>query len=458
MAYHAMTRTACILILLFPLCLFGQYVEFHGSVLDQDGHPLVGANVYVSNDFGAYTDNAGLYAFLVPADVLAEGDTLLVHATYIGFGAGSVQVAIEGQKKIEVSFSLMESSFLLETVTVSTTPQVKFASPDEWILDFVFEGDGLMILTRRGSSIYLKYQDEIENIVQSVEIPHAAFRLERSCMGDLHVIGESLCTQVAYLEGSFILVDHYEAGKFTEVIEPCNYHTEHGELIFGHYHDFNQSIMYRQFATDGKIRWQHHVFQEEQVEYAYDEFRRLLKVYEQQVTARDGNAINYDFPIENVLENNNWEGDLMDLVIDNRTMKYVSYFSNIVTKEIYAPLFVYRGEVVIFDQLNEFLVAYQLPEMDRSRKVPLQYISEYGAVKEILQDVRTEKIYAKMTSGKNLKLLEINPFDGKTIHAHTLPTDLHFETRLKMRDGILYYLAQEHANKPHKRIYQQKVL
>ena len=450
-------KSIFIVLFLFPFGLAAQYLKVEGYVLGQDNDPLAGANVYFSNDFGDYTDENGFFTFQVPQSVLPANDSVLIHTSYIGYIPQSKVIFPGNRGGAEVVFHLSRDSYLLETVTISTSPQVKYKSDDEWVLDFVFEGDGLLILTKKGSSVFLKYQDGIERTTGSIEIPHQADRLERSCMGDLHVIGETLCSQVAFEKGGFTLVDQYPSEKFAEVVEPCVYYTAHGEFIFGHNQDFNQSVLYRQFAPEGKLRWRHHVYDEAQVAYAYGEFRRLLKVYEQQVASRDPNSINYDFPIENLLENQEWDGNLMDLVIDNTTMKYVSYFSNIVMKEIYAPLFVYRGEVVIFDQLNESLVAYQLPQMEQVREVPLAYIQETGTVKEILQDVQTEKLYAKTTSGKNLKLMEINPFDGTIVHEHNLPTDLHFETGLKMRDGILYYLAQPHPDKPHKRIYQQKV-
>ncbi len=97
--------------------------EVSGTVVDQDGNPLPGANVIVKGtSTGAQTDFDGNFTVKVP-----EGRTILV-VSYVGFQKN--EVSVEGKSNVEVQ--LVPDAAQLDAVVVVGTrgkPRTSFDSP-----------------------------------------------------------------------------------------------------------------------------------------------------------------------------------------------------------------------------------------------------------------------------------------------------------------------------------------
>ena len=85
------------LLLLLPGVAMAQYVTITGTVTDNDGEALIGANVIIQSlVLGASTDITGTYSFEVPASRI--GQTVTLRALYIGYSeqARAVTITAEG--------------------------------------------------------------------------------------------------------------------------------------------------------------------------------------------------------------------------------------------------------------------------------------------------------------------------------------------------------------------------
>ena len=100
-----------------PLALFAQTGTVAGRVTDQDGNPLVGANVLiVGTNMGAATGMDGDYSM---ASVTA-GD-YKVSANYIGYATSSEQVSVLAGSVTELNFSLRASAIDMNEIVVTGT-------------------------------------------------------------------------------------------------------------------------------------------------------------------------------------------------------------------------------------------------------------------------------------------------------------------------------------------------
>ena len=105
-----MKRLATIFLLcLMSSALFAQNIQVHGTVLDNEGYPQIGAGVFqkgTSN--GTVTDLDGRYSLSVPADAVL---------VYSFQGFSDVEEAVNGRETIDVTMNL-DSQFLEEVVVV----------------------------------------------------------------------------------------------------------------------------------------------------------------------------------------------------------------------------------------------------------------------------------------------------------------------------------------------------
>ena len=98
-------------VFLAPIVLFGQSVV--GVVTDNDGKPLVEANVVVDGtDKGGVTDNSGKYTI----DVGAEG-TFTLTASFIGYSSATLDVVV-GDIVGTLNFNLEEVVLTMSALEV----------------------------------------------------------------------------------------------------------------------------------------------------------------------------------------------------------------------------------------------------------------------------------------------------------------------------------------------------
>ncbi len=110
-------KTLFALLLCMPIVALGQTGTISGTVMDTDGQPLAGANVFISAiSQGASANINGEYVIeSVPAG------TYTVDASFLGFKNESQQVTVTAGQTATVNFRLTADAVLLDAVVVTGT-------------------------------------------------------------------------------------------------------------------------------------------------------------------------------------------------------------------------------------------------------------------------------------------------------------------------------------------------
>jgi len=107
-----------LLLLFFPVLVLGQGLKIKGKVTDNNGEPLLGANVMIAEfTIGAATDIDGNYVFEVPS-ANVNGQEVVLTASYIGFKQKRSSIVLRGNT-LEVNFVLEEDIFKSEEIVVT---------------------------------------------------------------------------------------------------------------------------------------------------------------------------------------------------------------------------------------------------------------------------------------------------------------------------------------------------
>lgn len=119
-----------ICLLLIPGMAWAQTATISGSVVDEDGEPLIGANVLIEElVIGASTDLSGRYTFEVPS-AQVKGQVVTLRAGYIGFSPETREITLEAGEQRQ-DFTLLPDLLNLDEVVVTgvteATPAKKLA-------------------------------------------------------------------------------------------------------------------------------------------------------------------------------------------------------------------------------------------------------------------------------------------------------------------------------------------
>ena len=107
-----------ITVLVFTSFVFAQST-IEGTVSDDSGNPLVGANVTVDGtSFGAATGADGDYTIDIPSGTV-DGNTVVVSASYIGYKSATASVDVPVGGSVNLVFSLAVDAIGLKAVVVT---------------------------------------------------------------------------------------------------------------------------------------------------------------------------------------------------------------------------------------------------------------------------------------------------------------------------------------------------
>ena len=107
-----------ITVLVFTSFVFAQST-IEGTVSDDSGNPLVGANVTVDGtSYGAATDADGVYSINIPSGTV-DGSTVVVSASYIGYKSATASVDVPVGGSVNLVFSLAVDAIGLKAVVVT---------------------------------------------------------------------------------------------------------------------------------------------------------------------------------------------------------------------------------------------------------------------------------------------------------------------------------------------------
>ena len=120
---------AFVFALLLPVLVFGQQTTVMGTITDDEGEPLIGANVLIGElVIGASSDLDGNYSFQVPAQHV--GETFELSARYVGYSEQARMITITAgtmTEDFQLALDLLSLDELVVTGVSEATPKKKLA-------------------------------------------------------------------------------------------------------------------------------------------------------------------------------------------------------------------------------------------------------------------------------------------------------------------------------------------
>ena len=463
-------RGAQITILKYKNLLFVVFMLFHwwnnygqdsgflvsGSVMDaRSGAPIENVNITVTgSQEGTTTNKLGQFSIWIKT---LPFELVFSHVAY-----ENASLYYDHSPLQALRINLEERTEPLTGVTItSQNIDTIYADRVYSVLDYELCEEGIMLLIfkSRLARSELRFQDYSGHVLHELKVlPTKPLALFKDCLGEIHLLSHDKAYQITTGKSGLVLYPPYSIDHFHEVMSSCKFMI--GEKVYFEVMGFQELVnqYYYVTTTDTTSHLLAVSIDHEKLGFLRQNPENYLPEYP--ATGPD--------PIESF---NGTAGDLRLLRMIRNKEAELRFNKLAYLSPIFAPSFALQDSVVIFDHPNNLIRIYDqydsligtTPiEYHLSRKNDSVSGLVYGLakptkwLKEIYLDEIKNKAY---TTFQNLNgtrdLKEIDLHTGKTSYILNIPFP--YVQKIKIRDGMLYYVYKGFGESQRKKLFRQRI-
>ena len=129
--------------------------------------------------------------------------------------------------------------------------------------------------------------------------------------------------------------------------------------------------------------------------------------------------------------------------------------TEIMYKPVYAPLFVLKDTIFIFNHQSGNIETYR-NQGKPIKETAITYQNDEDWAKQLIVDYTTKDVYAVFKKKNSISLGKIDLKTGKIAGKTTIP-DLIFIEKIQINNGDVYFLYKNFINDDFKRLYKMKL-
>lgn len=438
-------KISILLIILSFISLIGigQQIEVTGKVYDKIQPDVVIPNVKIHSssnpDVEVTTNENGIYSIKLSLNSI---DTLFF--THVGFETTySVLSYAKKKKALKNNTSILLNKSMsyheLKTFVVNSKKiDTVYGSTLHSVEDFLMTNDGNLLLLayertlKKGAKIVLT--DPNQKDITEATVPGDALYLYMDYAEVPYVICENKIYSIEITRNeirfnSISENDFYEF--YHRVIDTigCNYY----------YSTFNELYPAVSFVVTNRNDTSH----KELIEIKDDFMMELYRAQYKYVSGRD-KLWAYRKELETGIDKEIWIGA-------------TSFTQDILYKPVYAPLFIIRDTVHVFDQYKKLLYKFDSFH-NLLDSVKLDFVQENLKEKfeqPLILDKEQDKVYGLYNKGGFFYIKSINCQDGKILKELKLGN--RFVERIKIFNGKVYYIYRPYESLQKKFIYSEEI-
>jgi len=433
-----------LMLLFFAIQIYSQdsSFTFRGKVIDfASKTPLAHVGIQINGTLrGTETDSSGHFTLFI------TGERKLLKFSLLGYE--TVYVNPYSQPGKEYLVPMKQKARLMSEVSVTANAiQPMAKSKRSYVLDYDFYNDDILLISYgiTKSSYKLVLINEQADTLSIIKTPEMPVKLFKDCLGNHYIVCEENIYQVYYDNTSLRLLPPKSIKDLENVLLPCiaqdssNLYliAKEGSYLVTNtaFHDFysnNTSLTYYFINKEQKLKKQLlTVVDEETLRMKADE-RRLLDAKEQ---GRAGDA-------QGRIMNPKSKSDTRAKTSNHRNKSILKSFDiifseTIVFKEIFAPLYVIKGKLYVFDFVNSKLQSFS-PSGDLLKESGMTLHKDLKWKRYMCIDETLNKAYTLFEKNGISELKEIDLKTGKECHSEKIP--LVFAENIKINNGSIYFL------------------
>ena len=453
---HIPDKTLYLALLMCFICYFLPYATYaqdhdliQGRVIDKSTEaPLSGAHISLQgSSLGTISGPDGSFR------IMADQWPVTLKITHIGYEEMLFNIT-KGMSDHEVILGLEFKPEMLEGVTITDQKvELIYKSPSFSVLDFEFHPYGIMLLIYRNS---LKRADLVllsmmeDTLATMKDLPGRAISLFRDCRQTLHYVATDTAYQIHFTGKDLKLIYPVHFIEFNVISNAFNAYLDH-KFYYGTMRMQNQVIQYIRYDSLAQ------------------DYQPFWTVADQATLQILKDNPTHHYLLGNLVKSRNAEEDFnlflmgsyasaedqrLSLNLSRNASTEAHYLKNCVYKPVYAPLFTYHGNLVVFNHPND-RIEIITDKGECLSNVPITYQHDDNWGRLILKDDIREEFYTVEIENTRSSLRLIDPGNGKRGSLNLL-----HHTQVKkilVRNGYAYFTYHQPGTLERTMLFRQKL-
>ena len=418
---------------------FSQTITVKGKIVDEDNEGIKGAIIIYGHQLDNYylkTNQNGDYEFKVD---LSQLDTITFK--HYGFDTKTIVISKKQKKRIknnELIINVTLSYHTFDEVVVSFTPKKVFGSQNYSVADFEwYDTNKLVLLTyeknqKKGS--VLRLVDSTSKVLDRYYIDEETIELKRDYRGNIHLITKNNVFWIL-INNDVFSVYREDTKFYYQYLAPV-LDTIQDRIYYTNYSDKFPAFNYIEYnKTDSLYKTLIAVIDEPMMEQYRSEFK-FVDVRTQLWAHRK--------EIETGIDKEIWVGATV-------------FTNSLYYQPLYAPLFVQKDSVYIFDHYKNKLFKY-IPTKGVVDSLRITYhiqSKKSGWEQPLIQDKISGKIYAMFMRGgyTYLSLIDLNTgYISKTFKLY-----YKYVEKIQIINNEVFYIYRPFESVQKKYIYKETI-
>ncbi|MDB4088940.1 hypothetical protein N9544_04870 [Flavobacteriales bacterium] len=407
--------------------------------MNPSGEPVNDANVFfgINSRQNVRSNKDGTFKFTIK--YISPTELIISHVSYKQKKIIINKSVLRKSKNkiLELNIKLSYQTLREIIITSKSRPDTVFGSEITSVSDYEFIGDKMVLLSYSKSlkkNAFLQLTSKRNKLISTYKTPPNPKRLFKDFEGKLYLITKTKVFLINIFKNEFRLRP-IETKPFyqltTKIIDTCSSHFIYSDFSNA-YPAFNY---YAQLPTDTIAKTLHHVentFMMElyRAEYKYAPTKQKLWAFRQELKTGVDKEI--------------WIGA-------------TNFTQSLYYEPLYAPLFVNKDTILIFDHYNDQLMKIN-SKFEKLDSIPISYHKNKDKKnwqQPILKDNDEKKLYGLFLKNGFYYLKPINLNDGSTLISFKL--NYRYVENVKVENGYVYYIYRPFESSQKKFLYREVI-
>jgi len=412
--------------------VLSQELHVSGTIKSTTGELIIGIGIYQNDTLRAISNDKGYYSFNTTSK-----DSIFVSVKYFGSKLLTKLIVPEHNKHDYYLNFIVSKQIDLPEMQISAKGLFAFEQNSWAIMDFIVIDSIIVVLTTENSYSCL-YVFSTNGIIKTKKKLSSNYgKIIESCMGGLHLIGEKKCREFTIQNNSVRFISEYSKEKYDKILSPCctvfdstiifkEFSNHNKKLLYFYYESKNTKKLYEIIDFDGEL-------------FAQSQYNKIIKEYYKSVAFPKKNSIKNGFAQTNIIEDNTWNGDILELMETNELVRMIGFYKNVLTKPLKAHITTIDKKLYIFDFVNLRILQVKIDgSIVKQNSIGIDKCDN----PTIILDKIKKKIYLVCNSSK---IYELNFDELKFNMKYKIEDTFYFPKSIIISDNYLYFISYDNT-------------